>query len=129
LAVLLLGVLAPGHPAHAGPPEGVSGAMVLDEVADGLRRYRMARTPQASMTLLRRLAPTRDPRVAVALADAAVGDNSPLTGSGRQHAAWLLMRHYIPEGEWLYGAKYTATAQAWWQRSEADLRRRAKELP
>ena len=37
LAVLALAL--PGK-AVAGPPEGVSGKMVLDEAADGLRRYR-----------------------------------------------------------------------------------------
>ena len=73
LAVLLL--LGPCSTAPAGPPEGVPGRMVLDEVADGLRRYRAARTPEAKVAWLKRLAPSRDPRVAVALGEAATGDD------------------------------------------------------
>jgi hypothetical protein len=37
MVLSLLTLLAPGK-ARAGPPEGVSGRMVLDEVAEGLRR-------------------------------------------------------------------------------------------
>jgi hypothetical protein len=39
IVVLALLTLLPGQSA-ATPPEGVSGQMVLDEVADGLRRFR-----------------------------------------------------------------------------------------
>ena len=37
-AVLAVALSLPGK-AVAGPPEGVSGKMVFDEVAEGLRRY------------------------------------------------------------------------------------------
>ena len=67
----LLTVLAltlPGE-AIAGPPEGVSGKMVLDEVAEGLRRFRRDEDWIKRLRLLERLAPTQDPRVAVLLGE------------------------------------------------------------
>jgi hypothetical protein len=66
---LFLAVLAltlPGK-AVAGPPEGVSGKMVLDEVADGLRKYRHETNLHRRQVWLVKLAPSRDLRVSVAL--------------------------------------------------------------
>ena len=58
LAVLAVVLALPGK-AVAGPPEGVSGKMVLtpDEVADGLRRYRHALDPATRLALMQKLAP------------------------------------------------------------------------
>jgi hypothetical protein len=39
LVFVVLALVLPGQ-AVAGPPEGMSGKMVFDEVADGLRKYR-----------------------------------------------------------------------------------------
>jgi hypothetical protein len=69
LGVALLSVLLPGKTV-AGPPDGASGRMVLDEVADGLRRYRQAKEMATRIAYLKRLALTRDPRVGVALWEA-----------------------------------------------------------
>src|SRR5262245_6895096 len=55
--------------AVAGPPEKASGTMVFDTVGDGLRKYEQSNDPYRRAALLRRLAPTRDPRVAVALGE------------------------------------------------------------
>ena len=57
LAVLALAL--PGK-AVAGPPEGVSGKMVLDEVADGWGSTGRRRT-RGGVPVAERLAPTRDP--------------------------------------------------------------------
>jgi hypothetical protein len=124
----VLAALTPGE-TPAGPPEGMSGRMVLDKVADGLRRYQRDQSPSGRMTWLKRLAPSKDPRVAIALAEESVGAAPTFGDDGRQYAAFLLIRHYIPEGQWLHGAKCTATALHWWKANGADLRRRAKQLP
>jgi hypothetical protein len=109
LIALLL--LLPGQ-ALAGPPEGVSGRMAFDAVADGLRKYAKETDPEMRAGRLAALAPSQDPRVAVALGEA-MQDPSP---------AVLAAAHY--------GAG-TSTAEvcAWWKQNEADLRRRAKLLP
>src|SRR4051812_26539045 len=66
LPSLALLTLLPGE-LLAGPPEGVSARMVQapDPVADGLRQYRQARDQANRLAWLRKLAPTRDPRVAL----------------------------------------------------------------
>jgi hypothetical protein len=66
----LLGLLAVALFAPAGPPEGVSGAMVPDEVADGRRRYRKEMDPWKHIGLLARLACTGDVRLAAAPGEA-----------------------------------------------------------
>src|SRR5262249_15980430 len=92
LPLAMPAVLAP--PAVAGPPGGVSGRMVyVDEVADGLRKYRAARDDGKRAELLGKLARTRDPRVAVALGEA-LHDPSPdvlvraAYGIVRYHTGW-----------------------------------------
>jgi hypothetical protein len=121
LALPLLALLAPVPPAAAGLPEWPSGRMVLDEVADGLRRYRAARTPEAKVAWLRKLAPTRDPGVALALGE--VMDNDDDVGF---RAFCLLDHYYVPR---LAGFTSGDWAHPWWWKNEADLCRRANELP
>jgi hypothetical protein len=126
LAVLLL--LGPCSTAPAGPPEGVPGRMVLDEVADGLRRYRAARTPEAKVAWLKRLAPSRDPRVAVALGEAATGDDPEVS----RCAIGLAYRNYDLNVSLSGDSSASVISRLvlkWWQKNEADLRRRAEELP
>ncbi len=125
LAMALLALLLMGRPALGNPPAGVSGKMVLDEVADGLRKFRRARTAAGRKALLNRLAPIQDPRVAVLLGEIATDRNSPLW----LQAAFLLDRYHIPEHWEGGGLKYTSRSKVWWEENEADLRRRAKELP
>jgi len=120
LALPLLALLAP--PAAAGPPQGVSGRMAFDHMADGLRRYATTKEHDERMALLERLAESRDPRVAVALARV-VSD----PGDGYMSTAGCLLL-------WNYGrrvpvlGKAREDAQAWWDKHEADLRRRAGQL-
>jgi hypothetical protein len=110
-------------PVFAGPPEGVSGKMVLDEVGDGLRKYWKETDPDRRATWLRRLAWTHDPRVAVALGEAIDSREEYIC----QVAAGRLMALYYPDtmccgGVW-------REAYACWHKDQADLRRRAKQLP
>jgi hypothetical protein len=124
--LLLLALVSPGR-AFAGPPEGPSGRMVLDEVADGLRKYQKETDPETRVKWLAKLAPTQDPRVAVAIGEAlgpaiCVNDKRawlPLTDM-------LLKNFPIPEQPRVY--KLTI-AWYWWKENEADLRRRAAQLP
>ena len=109
--------------AVAGPPEGVSGRMAFDQVADGLRLNATTKDPDERMALLERLVESRDPRVAVALANVL---SDP--GDGYATTAGCLLL-------WTYGGhvpvlgRAREDAHAWWARHGADLRRRAKELP
>jgi hypothetical protein len=110
--------------AVAGPPEGVSGRMVLDQVADGLRKYRQETDHDRRVRWLRKLAPTCDVRVAVALGDA-WGDSDGGVGTVAQA---LLAEYYCePRPNTIAGAWGPVTD--WWKKNEADLRRRAKQLP
>jgi hypothetical protein len=94
LALPLLALLAfLAAPAAAGPPEGVSGRMAFDRVADGLRRYRQEDDDAKRIAWLRRLAPTRDPRVAAVLEDCAA---EGLTSDCWVAASELLRRYYPP---------------------------------
>ena len=80
LLVSLLALVLPSQ-AVAGPPERVSGKMVLDEAADGLRRYRQATTPAERLAWLAKLAPTKDPRVTVCVGRC---DGKTLTATSRR---------------------------------------------
>jgi hypothetical protein len=57
----------PGQ-ALAGPPEGVSGRMVLDEVAIWVGQYRKA-DDDVRMAMLKKLRRANDPRIAVELVE------------------------------------------------------------
>jgi hypothetical protein len=130
--VLLLALLALMIPtAGAGPPEGVSGKMVFDEVWNGLRQYRREKDSEKRIRWLERLAPTRDPRVAVLLGGEMSVDAVVVGGVIDLPAeAWascrLLGRYFLPpQSDEHPGPE----VQAWWEKNEADLRRRAKQLP
>ena len=115
-------LLFPGQ-SLAGPPEGPSGRMVLDEVADGLQRYRQETDPQKRRRWLRGLAPTKDPRVAVVLGEA-LSDADP-----DYLAASLLCQYYLPDYKPTSPKWAHLPAGEWWEANEDDLRRRAKLLP
>lgn len=113
--------------ASALPPEAPSGAMVLqrDEVADGLWEYRKEKDEEKRVEWLAKLAPTPDPRVAVALGEA-LSDPSlevrvrAAKGIIYHHTGW-----YIESSP---GSKLALEwARKWWEENEADLRRRARD--
>jgi hypothetical protein len=130
----LLAVLAlPLHQAVAGPPEQVPGKMVFDVVADGLRKYRKETDEEKRIKWLRNLAPSGDPRVAIALGEAFAAWKPPVGGTylyfpGEGHIAGMCLASY----------RFTSTGPApasieglrrWWHDNEAALRRRAAQLP
>ena len=126
IAVLLL-VLTLALPGAtlAGPPEGVSGKMVLDEVADGVRKYRKETDARRRGELLRRLAPTRDLRVAMALGVAMMEGGSSL---GREVDATELLNEWFLSDDDDFSEVHRSV-RIWWKKNEADLRRRAIQLP
>jgi hypothetical protein len=119
VALSLLVVLWPAEVVRAGPPEVSSGRMVLDEVADGLRRYRRETDPGRRRQLLSQLAPSRDPRVAVALGEVLASTAFPFP------EVTLLAEFYLPESN----RGSTDSVWDWWRANEDDLRRRARQLP
>jgi hypothetical protein len=125
LTLALLPGLAPRI--VAGPPDGASGNMVLDEVADGLRKYRKEKDPEKRAAWLERLAPSKDPRVALALGEAREESDRTVARA----ASIALFELYCPPGELetITLASLWVRTGDWWKANEADLRRRAKELP
>jgi hypothetical protein len=134
------GLLSPGR-VVAEPSEGVSGKMafdekmVFDEVAKGLRKYRKEKDPKKRLAWLQKLAATGDPRVALALVDAANNQNGDdldceaaeilwwyyASPDAASHRGWV--RHNVippPHGKGF---------RPWWKANEADIRRRAARLP
>ncbi len=119
----VLALVLPGT-ARAGPPEGVSGKMAFDEVANGLRKYRQETGHDRRVRWLRKLAPTCDVRVAVALADA-WGDSDGGVGT----VAQSLLAEYYCKPRPATVADAWAPVTDWWKKNEADLRRRAAQFP
>jgi hypothetical protein len=117
--LLALPLLLAGPAAVAGPPDRPAGRMAFDEVADGLRRYRREQDPQRRRALLWKLAPVRDPRVAVALGEVLAGSDCPYP------EIRFLADFHLPESK----RGSTDAVWDWWRENEADLRRRARELP
>ena len=124
-AVLL--VLAQPGKSVAGPPEKISGKLVFDEVADGLRKYRKEKDEKKRVKWLEKLAPTRDPRVAVAIGEGLDDSSSCICDS----AFSMLWSHYAYPGtrEPWHQNEFEYWTRRWWKEHEADLRRRAKQLP
>ncbi len=119
--------LSPQPLTIAGPPEKASGKMVLDEVAEGLRRYRKESNLAKRVDWLEKFAPTRDPRVAIALNEAITGASGQLPESMWFRVAYLLDDYYLRNTKF-HSEKHINLA-GWWEANEADLRRRAKLLP
>jgi hypothetical protein len=122
LALQLLALIGMVSPAIAGPPEAVSGRMEFDEVADGLRKYANEKDREKRTQWLKKLAPTKDPRVAVALIDALPSGSTTLVEED------LILAEYFIKGTRFHtGSGYFA--DEWLRANEADLRRRAAQLP
>lgn len=134
--------------AVAGPPEGVPDKMVwADPVGEEVRQCRKEKDQARRLRRLTRLAPTSDPRVAVALFD--LIDEAPSPEPARNAASDLLERYYkppptakpLPGGigspldiEPFHGyanPDFTPNDDPFtrWTRAEKELRRRAAQLP
>jgi hypothetical protein len=129
-----LALLSPGM-ADTGPPEGASGKMAFDEVAEGLRKYRKEKDPEKRLACLQRLGATGDPRVAVALVGAANNENGDDLDC---EAADILWWHYASPDAASHRGLVTDQISSpprgkgfrpWWKANEADIRRRAAQLP
>jgi hypothetical protein len=124
VAMSLLALALP-EPALARPPEVVSGKMVFDEVAEGLRKYRKETDEDKKLTVLKKLVQTHDPRVAIVL-----GEMLSCSNKGtRFYAAYLICRNFNQDVEIVNVGVETLIAQDWWKANGTDLRRRAKQLP
>jgi hypothetical protein len=124
LLPLLAALALPPEVAAAGPPEGPAGQMAFDGVADGLRKYRKETDHDRRVRWLRKLAPTRDVRVAVALDDA-WGDSDGGVGT----VAQALLAEYYCDPRPPTSASTWGPVTNWWKKNGADLRRRAAQLP
>ena len=135
-----LAVLSPGW-VVAGPPERVMGNLMLvsDGVADGvsvgLRKCRQEKDPRKRLALLETLGATGDPRVALALFDAANNKNGDDLDCEAADVLW-----------WYYASPAAAAHRGrvnqdiipppsgkgfrpWWKANGAEVRRRAARLP
>jgi hypothetical protein len=125
LAVLTL--VLPGKTV-AGPPEGVSGKMVLqrDGVAEALWMYRQENDEEKRILRLVNLLRIRDPRVAVALGKAL---DDPCDCVRTWGAIGIVYYQMGVDIDSMPGEGRMGRARKWWEQNEADLRRRAKQLP
>jgi hypothetical protein len=96
--------------------------MVLDEVAEGLRKYCREGDADTRPAWLTRLSGTGDVRVAVALGEAMADQRIG------KRSAYLLFRRYLPPAA-RQGDCFPDDASDWWRANEPDLRRRAAQLP
>ena len=92
LSLVVLLALCSSKMAVAGPPEERSSAMKLDKLAEGLRQYQLCRAEGQRVEWLKRLAPSRDPRVEAALYEA-LRDSCRAVSAA---AGSLLRDYYVP---------------------------------
>jgi hypothetical protein len=129
-----LALPSPGR-AFSGPPEEVSGKMEFDEVAEGQRKYHKEKDPKKRLAWLQTLGATGDPRVALALVDAA--DNQNGDDLDCEAADILWWRYASPDAASFRGLVNHDVIKAppekgfrpWWKANGADVRRRAALLP
>src|SRR6516165_10105366 len=100
-----------------------------------LRKYHKEKDPEKRLAWLQTLGATGDPRVALALVDAANNQNGDDLDC---EAADILWWHYAsPDAASRRGivnrqalkAPRGSSFRAWWKKNEADVRRRAALLP
>jgi hypothetical protein len=131
-AVVLMLALLPGQ-VVAGLPERISGVMVLDqEVLAWLREYHAAKDEKTQLRLLRDLARTRDPRVAMVLGEWVVfGDFGRTDPKPIQiEAARLLCVNYLKRDvSTLPIHLLLLKAHLAWLADGEEIRARAKRLP
>ena len=129
-AVMLLALLTLPLPdmAVAGPPEKVPGAMAFDGVGPGLDRYGKEKDPEKRLKMLEKLAPTRDPRVAVLLGGYLEGPDLDLELASA--AIDVLGRYYVLGRSYLPSSRPARDRVIiWWYEHKADLRCRAQQPP
>jgi hypothetical protein len=125
--------LVPLGSSAAGPSTGVS-ERTADDVGDGLRMYLFEKDPRRRLALLEVLAPTADPRVVLALVNAANNRNGDDLDCEAADLIWWYFacpnaaRHRrLPDRE-VIPAPPGQGFRLWWALNEADVRRRATRL-
>ncbi len=120
----LISLFAFSLTAIASSPNGFDCRLVLDHVADGLCRYRMAKSSLSRIDWLQRLAPTLDPRVAMTLCVALTDDDREVV----QTAADNILKYYAKRWD---SDEETRILQArgWWKLNWRNLCEKAKHLP
>lgn len=101
-----------------------------DRLARQLQQFRDETSSEKRVDLLHEFARIQDPRVVVALMEAVQGE----LAKGRysavlEIASSLLVYYHIPKEELVGSTKYWSAALIWWEKNEADVRRRAAALP
>jgi hypothetical protein len=141
-AVLLaaLALLPPGT-ALAGPPEGASGKMVQDDVADGLRKYKLQRNESNRARQLKKLSEIIDARVMMAVGESLTDTSQEVRRAAAdvvffRYAGGCVLRvipppEQVEKGARQWWVRYEAEIRRWRAdvENEADLRRRAAQLP
>jgi hypothetical protein len=105
-----------------------------DEVTEGLRQYRKEKDPGKRLAWLQTLGATGDPRVALALVDAA---NNRSGDDLDCEAADLLWWYYASPDAASHRGRGDHDVvpppgkgfRPWWKANEGDVRRRAAQLP
>jgi hypothetical protein len=131
-----LALLSPGW-VVAGPPERGTGKLMLvsDEVSEGLRKCRQEKDPKKRLALLQTLGATGDPRVAVALVEAANNQNGDDLDCEAADVLWWYYAspdaaaHLGVVNQDIIPAPPGKGFRPWWRANEADIRRRAARLP
>jgi hypothetical protein len=95
--------------------------VVLDRAGAQLDRYRRETNPAKRAALLRGLAPSRDPRVAVALGEA-LADRSLAV---RVAATYGLLNHHLPAPVERGTEQHMEAVDRWWKANQGRLRRAA----
>jgi hypothetical protein len=123
----------PWGSAAAGPSAGVS-ERTADDVGDGLRKYHLEKDPRRRLARLELLAPTGDPRVVLALVNAANNGNGDDLDCEAADLIWWYFacpdaaRHRRRGDREVIPAPTGQGFRRWWAANEADVRRRAGRL-
>ena len=94
--------------------------MVFEDVRLGLQHFRQEANSKNRIAWLETLSRLHDVRVAVAMGEAMRDDDGLVVLCAYR----LLWRDYVPHQHY-----QPADVYSWWKHNEADLRRRAKQLP
>jgi hypothetical protein len=120
IAAALLALAVPGW---ADEPSTETGLARFDAVGKQLRQYAQEKDIRRRVDWLLKLAPTRDPRVAVLLGESFSDPSREIQGA----AEYAYFRHFLV-GLWFCHAwEIPAIARKEWRQYEAMWRRRAKE--
>jgi hypothetical protein len=133
--VFALSLLLMPTKAVADLPEDGSGQMVVDEVCEAIRQYQKEKDEEKRSARLIKLGQTRDPRVAIILGEMLHGPPHV------KLMAVVILLNFLPapvdrlivlEKDSSVDSvvhQWYEDVEQWWEKNEADLRRRAKQLP